>query len=506
MPKEGNKDLFLLIRSLSKSEKAYIRKSAEQHVIGEKNNYLRLFDAIERQETYDEKKLLREEKYIRQLPFLKNYLFNFILKGLQAYHAESKAEHQVMNMSIQAGLLYERGLHEACEKMIAKAKALCAKHEYFLDAARLMRLERRLNHFNGKFRDDGTRSALHAELIEQLELEKNAAAYVDIQNEMLAMIHRVIIGASEKKALPEHPLLKDEKQARSLVAKIARSNTLAAQARFTDDWEGNYRHMKRTMELVKEQYAATEDVVAYLHGLNNFFLACYTIERFDECEQLLTELEGLQAKNPKEEVEIFGRLASMRLLLCERKRTYREGAEFIERMLPVFRRTEKHLAPLYRSNIIFSALRVTFMSKCFKQTLYWMRLFLDKESKAERSDRQLDAAVLNLMLHYELNDREILPHLLKSAQRMHGKALTNGCVEGIMIGCFRNLLRKNSDERAVMQEAKRKIGEARMHLNAEAFQTLLDYEGWLEEKISKLSAGRTRTAAKISTPASAARR
>lgn len=67
MAKTASPDLFLLIRSLSKHEKGYIRTYA----FGKRQDdpkFMRLFTAIERLREYDETALLKSETYIRQLP------------------------------------------------------------------------------------------------------------------------------------------------------------------------------------------------------------------------------------------------------------------------------------------------------------------------------------------------------------------------------------------------------------------------------------------------------
>src|SRR5882757_6478428 len=140
MPKQGNDNLFRLIKSLSKTEKAYFTKFAERHVIGEKNNYLKLFDAIDKQTVYDEKKMLREEKYIKQLPYLKNYLMDIILKSLQVFYSDHTQEHRVRRMLDDAWLLNKKGLYDLCYDVLEKIK----KESYntisgsaFMDAARL---------------------------------------------------------------------------------------------------------------------------------------------------------------------------------------------------------------------------------------------------------------------------------------------------------------------------------------------------------------------------------
>ena len=49
-------NLFKLVKSLSKSEKGYFKKYANFHVRNEQNNYTKIFDAIDNQKEYDEKK------------------------------------------------------------------------------------------------------------------------------------------------------------------------------------------------------------------------------------------------------------------------------------------------------------------------------------------------------------------------------------------------------------------------------------------------------------------
>ena len=57
--------LFDLVKSMTMSEKRYFKINSLKHVIGDSNDYIQLFDAIEKQDVYNEKLLL---KY----PFVKN--------------------------------------------------------------------------------------------------------------------------------------------------------------------------------------------------------------------------------------------------------------------------------------------------------------------------------------------------------------------------------------------------------------------------------------------------
>ena len=59
--------LFELIHSMSMSEKRHFKLYSLKHVIGEKNQYTMLFDAIDKQKKYNEKNL-------NDLSFVKNLL------------------------------------------------------------------------------------------------------------------------------------------------------------------------------------------------------------------------------------------------------------------------------------------------------------------------------------------------------------------------------------------------------------------------------------------------
>ena len=103
--------LFDLIQSLTVSEKRYVKVFTARYK-GDKN-YLRLFDAINKQEVYDEAALLkkfRKEKFTRQINYTKNSLYNLILKSLQAYHDKS-IETQLSDYSQQVEILYHKGLY-----------------------------------------------------------------------------------------------------------------------------------------------------------------------------------------------------------------------------------------------------------------------------------------------------------------------------------------------------------------------------------------------------------
>ena len=70
--------LFDLVKSMTMSEKRYFKINSLKHVIGDSNDYIQLFDAIEKQDVYNEKLLLKYP-FVKNLSQEKNYLYRLYL-------------------------------------------------------------------------------------------------------------------------------------------------------------------------------------------------------------------------------------------------------------------------------------------------------------------------------------------------------------------------------------------------------------------------------------------
>ena len=118
-----SKELFHLIKSLTKSEKRYFKlTSALQQ--GEKN-YVKLFDAIEAQSDYDEeqiKEIFKNSTFIQHLPSEKNHLYNLLLKSLRNFHSDKSVSAQMQEFLKNIEILYSKALYKECNKILRKAK------------------------------------------------------------------------------------------------------------------------------------------------------------------------------------------------------------------------------------------------------------------------------------------------------------------------------------------------------------------------------------------------
>jgi hypothetical protein len=129
----SSKDLHTLIKSLTSSEKGYIKKHSAVHVIGDQNKYIRIFDAIDKQKEYDEKEIIKafpdDDPILNNFSVAKNYLFRFILKCLESYHSNTKSE--LRSTLNQIEILHNKNLPGVAKKMLSKAKETAKKYELY---------------------------------------------------------------------------------------------------------------------------------------------------------------------------------------------------------------------------------------------------------------------------------------------------------------------------------------------------------------------------------------
>lgn len=142
MPRD---QLFALIKSLTPHEKGYIKRMAFVHQQSGGNNYLRLFDAIDQQKTYDEaalRKKLGKDQLMTNFASSKNYLQNVILRHLEAY--DSSPANNVRSLLNQYTVLQRKGLGSLGYKLLHRALQQCEKEE--LDVQKVEVLHLLLSH------------------------------------------------------------------------------------------------------------------------------------------------------------------------------------------------------------------------------------------------------------------------------------------------------------------------------------------------------------------------
>ena len=122
--------LYDLISSMTMSEKRYFKLFSSRHVIGDSNDYIHLFNAIDKQKVYSEDQL-RKASFVKNLSQEKNYLYRLVLKSLNAYHSGLNTKSKIFEYLKQVEILFHKGLYRQALKIVKKAKKLASENDLF---------------------------------------------------------------------------------------------------------------------------------------------------------------------------------------------------------------------------------------------------------------------------------------------------------------------------------------------------------------------------------------
>ena len=116
-----NSNAFVLVKSLTMSEKRYFKIFSERHTIGSQNKYVLLFDQLDHFDLEDDEVYcLNLKKLGVNADFIsadKNYLYQLILKSLNDFHNSKTYNLEIKEALISIEILFHKGLYSECLKI-----------------------------------------------------------------------------------------------------------------------------------------------------------------------------------------------------------------------------------------------------------------------------------------------------------------------------------------------------------------------------------------------------
>ncbi len=135
--------LFVLIKSLSKSEKRQFKLYVGRLGVNTDAKFLALFNLLDKMRVYDEKAILQSNIVKKsQLSNLKAHLYKQILISLRLNPGNQNVRVQIREQLDFATILYQKGLYKQSLKLLDKAKAIAIEKEEKNIAYEIVELEK----------------------------------------------------------------------------------------------------------------------------------------------------------------------------------------------------------------------------------------------------------------------------------------------------------------------------------------------------------------------------
>lgn len=407
--------LYELVNSLSISEKGYFKKSAPKSSI-----YVKLFDALNKQKVYNEKEISRLFKInseSKNIAVVKNYLYESILSSLQSYHREKNIEWQLNDAIEQLRILYDKGLYNQCESLLEKSKKLAYDYQLYIYLLPLFSFEYIYNQF--KLIDSSS----------LFEEEKKVLATLSNMNVRNDWYSRVLLWVQQNdKAKNENELneinllykqpkgeFKTEEPFKAINSSHG-TDTLYYYAIGNPD--------KATNAKINQLNTYLEnDVMRYLNYKNfllvyaNVLSLLYNSKQTTLFQQYYSKLPEYFQKNSsvpylEKEIVFAHGLSGFKL-----NNDWLSGKKFSESIEDELDKISHKLSIIRLSDIQFNAAVCCFWSNDLRASVKWLNKILNNPKIENRLYLHCYSKILQLILHTELNNVDLLKSLSTSTYK-----------------------------------------------------------------------------------------
>lgn len=493
-----SESLFELIKSLNRTEKGYFKKYSRINELNSQSNYLLLFDAIDNQEKYDEKILLKKfeksKTFVKQFPVTKNYLNEKILIALDSYHHSICSEAQKLLHS--AEILFKKAHYDQSLRILHKAKKIVTREEL---TSYLLEIHHWEYNIAIEKHDMLLADKINREWKQSILLCQNVQTYRDLFTKMLSLFFEY--GRTKNKrilnkinALIKNPALKNESAAITFYSKIRFYDTHLFFWCIKGDRDKIHKYAKKIIALFhsdSEKIRINIDI--YLDCLDNILSAAITDKRFQETYYYLNTLKEITKIEKSKNINAKFSFIYYRHLLYY----YNYNGDFdksnkeINGVQQALKLYEDELNQLEKF-ILFMNISITlFGIENYKSCLFWLNRIRNEISIVLRPEILRFFNIFYLITHYEAGNIDILPNLSKSIYRFLSKTKNLSEFDRIMLSFIRNKL-------PVITTIKQKIKYFKqLEKRISSFTSILHREnafyllGWIESKTENKSFAET---------------
>ncbi len=426
-------DLFSLIKSLNKNEKGYFKRYAQRNQKEtERKNYIQLFDCIDSMQEYDEEELkrrLQDSKLLTQLPRLKHYLYESILRYLTVYHEKASLTGQFNELMDEADVLSGKLLVSQTTVIVDRAKAMAKEADkplLLLSALdKEYSLVRRMADVSMK--ENFLKVGIKA-MYECLEQAKNTLFYQETVMRLLTIIHArgyLLYDPGDIaliQQLEKNPMLSNEQMATSFMAKYYYNTAKATLSFFKNDFTAHRVYTYRCVKMFEERPdMMSTHAMEYVSSINNYADA---LSRQGDLDGLAKTVETMKSfKSERKEVQIgFLRDAiTYELDIFVLGKKYAEGLRAAPRILSSIQENVAYMLPYRLVEWYYGLALIYYWGREPSQSLSLIDAVIQYGDKDSRVDYQCAARILQLMIRYDQGHHDMVESLSLSASRFMKK-------------------------------------------------------------------------------------
>lgn len=489
--------LHYLLHALTQSEKRYLRVYTNRHVREDQTQYAFLLECLWEQTQYDEMMLkakwAAQGNDLTQLPYVKHYLYGMTLQAMRDFHRAKSAQREIDDLLTDATFLHSRGLSQEASKYLKKARQKAIKVEAHTQILQADSFERLL--------------VLRDHVIDQAQALEELKASSEAALEALGLSTQVQIHYFEISRLARrHYQLRDPAALgklnclrESLIQQLAQADTsftvkmhclrgMSLLEQLAGDFEGAWTHHNKLFEHwetfphMKTVYANT-----YLLSLSNLLAACHQTRRYQAMPDVIDQMKAVDVQSPSDMIEkehntlYYSLLHTLNIMDWDKVRT----------LLPALENFLKHHAcDINRARVTAIRYNVAiayFFLEEHKKALHALNAILHDENSSHRQDIQLAARLMQAVVHYQLDNLDLLDYLLRSTRRLLQQRGALFAFEETLIKTLKQLATLPPDRKEILTTLEAKLAELQQSPENAGAPGLQEVRYWVQSQLSGTS-------------------
>jgi len=500
MSMEKTDALFLLVKSLTKSEKRQFKLYAGRLGGNSEKNFIALFSILDKLDVFDEKQILLKTNIKKQqLSNSKAHLYRQILVSLKLNPIHQNAKMQVREQLDFATILYNKGLYRQSLKILDKAKGIALSNEDTNSAFSIVELEKVVE---SQYITRSLSSRADDLIFQSKDLGEKTLMLSKLSNLSLQLYSMLLkkgyvsndkdlddIKRFFKAALPEYEL-----RELGIIERLYLYKAYLWYSFIVQDFVSSYKYAQKWVDLFyyNPEMKKTNPVF-YLKGINYLLESLFLIQhltRFRSTlnffEEELNNQKFLLNENTESLAFLYLYLNKINLYFLEGN--FNLGLNLIPEVIDEIENHRSKIDDHHVMVFYYKFASLHFGSSQYEKCIYYLEKIIKNKQLGMREDLLCFTRILNLVAHYEAGIDQNLEVLIKSTYKFLMKMNELQLVQQKFIFFLRNLSNIYPHElRNAFKDLHRELKVFEDHPYEKRSFMYLDIISWLESKIDNVS-------------------
>ncbi len=484
-------DIFEFVKSLTKSEKRYF-KLYSMFQQGNKS-YMNLFDIIDHQKTYNEKKISERfftKNKVSNFPSVKKYLFDQLVASLKSYGKYKDLDSTHTDLIETYKVLHYKGLYGQSERLLKKIKTVTLRDDAFIRHFYVLIMEYLREMFNT---DNPNKERVQQVLEEKthiLNIIHNYTFVGDLFSYQRLYLREKLYCRTkkEKEELTKlmHPVLQTtESEMLSRTALALRNLGLCDYYMAIGETEKAFETSKKYLELGKTGTGDRTDTTTISENVQHLWL-CIRSGIYGDFEERINDFKKMldTIRNQQKYMMGYERWYNYSLIYFIRRGQFEKAVDFMNSEKQIMAKLGDQFSMKAKIMLGYFTAVFHYAMKDYRASLKMIQKIInDTNHKMEEFSF---AKLLLMFIHYDLKNYELLDYQVRSYRRLMQKNERIYKCENAMLAFFTsvNAADTKTQRQEQLQVLKIQITKILKNPFEKGFTFYFDIHAWLESQLT----------------------